>query len=252
MRNLVWRWSTRNWPQQRNIDEFTYSKLRHFDLFRRLPGLPPGAGNAEPATCDLKVYQDCLMCCFLRRNVRPGSRILEVGGGDSRVLRHFQRDYECWNIDKCEGLGHGPQAVETAGYRMVYDYAGSFNRELPDDYFDFVFSISALEHTPEDAKVHADVFRDINRVLKPGAPTFHCLDIMVRPKQQHWVAGLIPYLYSTGAIENHWVEPDVILEDQEAYHMSEAAYDTNWKPILGWSYKEIGWPVSYNLYWRRP
>ncbi|MBK8551291.1 MAG: hypothetical protein IPL53_09635 [Ignavibacteria bacterium] len=42
-------------------------------------------------------------------------KILEIGGGDSRILKHFSKDFECWNLDKMEGLGNGPVAI----HRMI-------------------------------------------------------------------------------------------------------------------------------------
>lgn len=90
------------------------------------------------------------MYSFISANVPRGSRILEIGGGDSRILKHFARNYECWNLDPCEGLGIGPVNFSSPDYRIVYDYLGNGSAELPDHSFDLVFSISALEHTPED------------------------------------------------------------------------------------------------------
>ena len=84
------------------IVDFSYSKLLHFELFRGLPFQSHNLGDPDPAICDLKVYQDYLTYCFIRLNVPPGSRILDVGGGDSRTLKFFSNDYECWNADKFE------------------------------------------------------------------------------------------------------------------------------------------------------
>ena len=96
-----------NWPHPGNIADFSYSKLSHFALFRGLPFQSYNVGDPNPAICDLKVYQDYLTYCFIRNNVAPGSRILEVGGGDSRILKFFSKEYECWNADKCEiGRAH--------------------------------------------------------------------------------------------------------------------------------------------------
>ena len=239
------------WPSCENISEFTYSKLHHFKLFRNQPFRSLNTGKPDPASCDLKVYQDYLVYCFLRLNLAPGSRILEVGGGDSRILKYFRRRYECWNIDKCEGLGNGPIHFTSSRYRMVYEYIGEFSPDLPDEYFDLVFSISALEHTPENPQTHARVADDIDRVLKPGGLSFHCFDIVVRPDGRHWVCGLIPHLYATREIVNPWVGPGEILNDPEAYFMSKAAYEFYWKPILGLPWEEMRFPLSYNLLWRR-
>jgi len=71
------------WPTPGNIAEFSYSRLSSFDLFRGLPFKSYNVGDPDPAICDLKVYQDYPTYCFISRNVPKGSRVLEVGGGDS-------------------------------------------------------------------------------------------------------------------------------------------------------------------------
>lgn len=240
------------WPNPANIAEFTHSKLSHFRIFRGLPFKSFNVGDPDPALCDLKVYQDYLVYCFVRRNIPPGGRILEVGGGDSRVLKFFSRQYECWNIDKCEGLGNGPVMLRPSDYKIVYDYMGSFNPAVPDTYFDLVYSISALEHTPEDPGIRGAIPDDIDRVLKPGGLSFHCFDILLRPGASHWINGLIPHLYGSRAILNRWQTPEELLLDPDLYHMSKAAYNDNWRPIMKLPWNAAGFPVSYNLLWRKP
>lgn len=241
-----------DWPTRSTIARFSHSQVPHFELFRGLPFQSYNVGDPDPAVCDLKVYQDYLMYCFIRRNVPAGSRILEVGGGDSRILRHFAREYECWNADKCEGLGNGPVQFTSPHYRIVYDYVGSFNSELPDRHFDFVFSISALEHTPEDATVRENVLKDIQRVLKPGCPSFHCFDAILRPAGRTWVNGLIPYLHAHAPVETAPPRVEEIAADPSLYAMSRSAYEANWQPITKDDYEKFGRPISLNLYWECP
>jgi ubiquinone/menaquinone biosynthesis C-methylase UbiE len=237
------------WPTPADIAEFSYSKLSHFDLFHGLPFQSWNVGDPDPAICDLKVYQDYLTYCFIRRNVPPGSRILDVGGGDSRVLKFFSGEYECWNADKCEGLGNGPVNFCSPHYRIVYDYVGSFSPELPDHYFDFVFSVSALEHTPEDETVHSNVLKDINRILKPGAPSLHCFDVFLRPGGQSYACGLIAYLYANAPLQTRFVPLAEIEADPNTYTMSQEAYEAQWRAITKISYSDLGRPCSLNLFW---
>lgn len=237
------------WPSPANIANFSYSRLSCFELFRGLPFQSYNVGDPDPAICDLKVYQDYLTYCFISRNIPKGSRILEVGGGDSRVLKFFARDYECWNADKCEGLGNGPIKFTSPHYRIVYDYVGSFNPELPDNYFDFVFSISALEHTPEDQAIRVNVLKDINRVLKPGSSTLHCFDAILRPAGKSWVNGLVPYLYANAPLQTRWRPLSEIDTDPDTYAMSRAAYEANWQPITKDSYEDFGRAFSINVFW---
>lgn len=237
------------WPTSENVQEFSYSKLSHFSMFKGLPFQSYNVSDPDPRICDLKVYQDYLIYCFIVRNVPKGSRILEVGGGDSRVLKFFAKDYECWNADKCEGLGNGPVKFTSPHYRIVYDYVGSFNPELPSNHFDLVFSISALEHTPEDEAVRVNVLKDLNRVLKPGAPSVHCFDAILRAGGKSWVNGLIPYLYANAQITTRFVPLSEIAADPDTYAMSRQAYEANWQPITKDSYENFGRAFSLNLLW---
>ena len=178
-----------------------------------------------------------------------GSRILDVGGGDSRILKFFSNDYECWNADKCEGLGNGPIKFSSPHYRIVYDYVGSFNPELPDNYFDFVFSVSALEHTPDDQDVRANVLKDINRILKPGCPSLHCFDASPRPAGNLWVNNLVPYLYANAPLQTRFVSLAEIEADPDTFAMSEHTYEAYWQPITKVPYGDFGRPFSVNLFW---
>src|ERR1700730_4104807 len=241
-----------DWPSPGNIAGFSYSKLSHFKLFTGLPFQSHNIGEPDPASCNLKVYQDYLTYCFIRRNVARGARILEIGGGDSRILKYFSTDYECWNADKCEGMGNGPTQFASAHYRIVYDYLGSFSQELPDAYFDLVFSISAIEQTAEAPAVRVNLLEDLNRVLKPGCLSFHCFDAVLHTASKSWVNGLIPYLYAHAPLRTRLVPLPEIDADPDTYVMCQSEYDTHWLPITKQPYAEYGRPFSLNLFWTKP
>ena len=71
--------------------------------------------------------------------------------------------------------------------KLVRSYLGDFSNEIPEDYFDIVFSVSVVEHV---AIPHvADFFRDIARILKNDGETIHAIDVyLVDPihKQNKW------------------------------------------------------------------
>ncbi|HOK65214.1 MAG TPA: glycosyltransferase [Anaerohalosphaeraceae bacterium] len=233
-----------------NPHEFTYSKRWHFQLFQQssqeLFGRP-----VDPDNWDLKRYQDLLVCEFLKRHIPKGSRILDVGGGNSRILSHFCRDYECWNIDPLKGDGYGPVDLDPKGrYKLVRDYMGNFNSELPDNYFDFVFSISTLEHVPEDPKIHQNIRDDINRVLKPGGYSFHLVDTIIRPNGV-WVHGQVKNFFFTQKTLNRWVEPQELINDPDLYTMSKSAYEKWWMPANHIPYESFGRPFSYQVLWQK-
>lgn len=239
-------------PSAANISDFSVSRLEHFELFRGRRFQSFNVGDPDPAICDLKVYQDYLVHSFIEANVPRGSRILEVGGGDSRVLKYFSGEYECWNVDKCEGLGNGPRGFTSPHFKIVYDYLGNDNPELPTAAFDLVFSISALEHTPEDLRIREGIARELQRVLRPGCPSFHLFDCVWRPDGKSWVNGLIPYLYQAMPMRTRFVDPETLTDDPGVYFMAEEPFDRQWAPQVGSPYREFGRPFSMNLFWLAP
>jgi ubiquinone/menaquinone biosynthesis C-methylase UbiE len=199
----------------------------------------------------LKVYQDLFVYSFIKQNIKPGSKILDIGGGNSRILKHFKNDYECWNIDKLEGIGNGPTDIETTGFRLVYDYMGNFSKELPDSYFDLVFSISTLEHVPlDDMTAYENILKDINRVLKPGGYSLHCIDV-VWLDSFVWTNQIMPYFFENEKMINEFIPLAKLKEDPELFVMSEEYYSRSWQFTTGKTYSEFGKPLSYNFLWRK-
>ncbi len=240
-------------PASNPFDHFTYSKLSHFAYFKSQKyDLEYLGKEIHPETCNLKDYQDLLVFAFIKENLPKGSKILDVGGADSRILKHFHKDYECWNIDKLEGVGNGCKSLDPAGrYRLVRDYMGNFNPELPDNYFDFVFSISALEHVPQDnPELFKNVRDDLNRVLKPGGCSLHCFDIVITPDSV-WTNPLLPFLFQTQPTLNRFIPLESLRSDPDLYVLTEAAYNQRWKKTTQQSYQDFGKPLSYNILWQK-
>ena len=172
-------------------------------------------------------------------------------GGASRVLDFLSPSYECWNVDKLEGIGDGPTELNNPPYRLILDYIGNFSNLLPDNYFDFVFSISVLEHVPEDDKGYFDsIVDDINRVLKPGGYSLHLVDVLVHEKGV-WCHKLVYHIFDNAKTINRITPFNEMIGDPDLYCMSEAAYNRKWAPILKKSYKELGRPSSLNILWRK-
>ncbi|MCF8055255.1 MAG: class I SAM-dependent methyltransferase [Desulfocapsa sp.] len=163
------------------IHNFTYSTVRNAIAFSSLRSPDFYGFPFDIYRSAIKCYQDLLVLSFIRDTLPHGSKILDVGGANSRVLTHLSNDYECWCIDKYEGLGHGDVVVPGAdgGFRVVVDYMGNFNTDLPDNYFDLVFSISALEHGVQKKKDIQNILQDIDRVLKTGGFSLHCIDAVI-------------------------------------------------------------------------
>ena len=235
-----------------NFNAFTYSKVSHFGFFFREEVDPHYFGNLDnPTACSLKNYQDMLTLSFVRRNVPAGTRILEVGGGESRLIRHLKTEYDCWNLDKLAGNGQGPLEIRVDGFHLVRDYIGNFSPELPDNHFDFVFSISALEHIPnDDPGLYPRILEDINRVLKPGAYSLHCLDSIIKPDRL-WTNALLPFLFAHARPLNQFVTYEELRSVGDVFSLPKCIYDQNWLPLTKTPYREFGRPISINILWSK-
>ena len=234
----------------KKFNNFTFSRRTHWNLFSESDKELYGKKIALDE-CDLKVYQDLLVHKFIKDNIAVGSRILDVGGGNSRILKYYAKICDCWNIDKMEGLGNGPKQVKKLPYKLVLDYMGNFNQDLPDDAFDFVFSISALEHTPNNVELFDNIMMDIDRVLKPGGYSLHLFDVVFAENGGMWTNEFTHRIFRTVDTLNNFVPPESVKDDPDLYYMSEAAYNRTWMHITKRPYAEFGRPASLNILWRK-
>lgn len=122
----------------------------------------------------LKHIQDTFILAALK-DVN-GCKILEFGGGESRVLKRLAKTNECWNADKFEGAAGGPtRFISRRGVKVVKTFIGEHDGRLPDGYFDYVISVSVLEHIP--APELDAIFADCARILKPGGQLVQAIDL---------------------------------------------------------------------------
>ena len=127
---------------------------------------------------------------------------------------------------------------------------GNFNRELPENYFDLVFSISTLEHVPEDETTFKNVCLDIDRVLRPNGYSLHCFDVIVK-KDAVWSNKLLPFIFEYYNTLHKFVPFSELYDDPDLWSMSETAYNRGWKPTTKKDYAEHGKPISYNVLWQK-
>ncbi len=106
------------------------------------------------------------------------ARVLEVGAGLNTAFDELiAQRCECWMIDRT-GF-YNPEAFAKASAtrlatKHVDGLMGQSQGLLADGYFDWVFSISVLEHVPKEGIAAA--CRDMFRVLKPGGRIVHSID----------------------------------------------------------------------------
>jgi SAM-dependent methyltransferase len=115
-------------------------------------------------------------------------RVLDVGAGYSRFPSYIANTYGCevWAVDDFGLIEEGAfwernqdpkQFIDNhPEVRYIIGRVGTPQLdELPEDYFDLIYSASALEHVPESEIER--VWKHMDRLLKPGGKMIHGLDI---------------------------------------------------------------------------
>ena len=238
-------------PHQKIMPEdfydFRYSRSNHFPLFRTLPAHK----KQSIKICDLKVYQDALVYSFILDNLLPGARLLEIGGGESRIISALKNDYEIWNLDKLEGSGFGPRKlVHADGFHLVQSYIGEFSPELPSSYFDLVFSISTIEHILKSPKFINDVVDNILLVLKPGGYSLHCIDAL-KFTDHYFVHPMVKQAFNQGLLLSNMVSFEELNSDENFWTLPPYAFYTRWFHLVKKPLSTFGLPFSINILWQK-
>jgi 2-polyprenyl-3-methyl-5-hydroxy-6-metoxy-1,4-benzoquinol methylase len=116
-----------------------------------------------------------------------GERVLDVGAAYSNIPIYLQRTFNCemwvaddfglksnesfWTRDRSphEHIASHPEI------KYVLERLGDPNSSLPENYFDVVYSLSALEHVP--GALTPSVWSHMDRLLKPGGELIHAIDV---------------------------------------------------------------------------
>lgn len=138
-----------------------------------------------------------LFCAEKIKEIAP-AKILEVGAGFNTFFEeHFSAGHEYWILDDTVGLCDEEKFNAAVKVRQnthfVRSLLGSFNSDVPDNYFDLVFSISALEHVPLDKRTA--VYEDMFRIVRPGGIIVHSIDMF---RDNRWAEEEYEYLKNAG------------------------------------------------------
>jgi ubiquinone/menaquinone biosynthesis C-methylase UbiE len=96
-------------------------------------------------------------------------RMLEIGCGIGRMTRHLAEAFgEVHATDvSAEMINQARERLRNYPNVHLHETSGVDFAELPDDYFDMVFSVYVFQHVPDAEVIHSNI-RDACRVLKPG------------------------------------------------------------------------------------
>lgn len=86
------------------------------------------------------------------------------------------RSNRCFNIDRFKGAGNGPQGeIAFESVTNILTDIGDSHGKIADGQFDLVFSISVVEHVPDDRL--ETFFKDCHRILSAHGQMIHLIDV---------------------------------------------------------------------------
>lgn len=112
-------------------------------------------------------------CAQVSEVIRPGDTVLDLGCGPANQLAMIARlnaDVHFIGMDLSEQmLGHAQETVRRQGLQNVSLQKGDITRleKYADASVDAIYSTVVLHHLPDEDQLEA-VFREVERVLKPG------------------------------------------------------------------------------------
>lgn len=180
--------------------------------------LDEGYGDSDYST--LKGIQDTCIAHELGNS--KDLTIADIGGGHSRIFNKLSATNKCYVIDRFEGVGNGPVKVaDLKNVTSIVALIGEFSKDVPDNFFDTMVSISVLEHVPNEGL--KPFFLDVARCMKSGGKTFHAVDLCLGDKKHAGVGAKISAI--TVAVEQaglKWLG-DNLLDSEVVFRSSFAS-----------------------------
>lgn len=228
------------------LDPISYGTARDFaDSTDHMPGL---AG----ANLDMKDMQRCWAIKAILGNVKPGSRILEIGAGEPLVAGVLSRlGYEVTIFDPYAGSGNGPREFEL--FKAAYPDVEIIRDEFPptepfEADFSAVYSISVLEHVPLD---EIDAVIDGAKSLLAGGRgcSIHAIDhVLAGWGAKGHLDKLERIVQRSGLSTRKLAETIATMErDPETYFVSAEAHN-RWRGDLPYDQYSMRRIASVNLF----
>lgn len=121
---------------------------------------------------------------------KSDDRVLDVGSGYSTFPAYLADQYSCevWAADDFglssddefwdRNLDHQKHIQKYSQVKFILERLGDPEKSsLPENYFDCIYSASALEHVPYS--ISAAVWQHMDQLLKPGGHMLHAIDMIV-------------------------------------------------------------------------
>lgn len=162
------------------VTELSYATVRDFcDSADNLPQICYLDG-------DLKNVQRAWTVKAIVSQMPLGGNLLEIGAGVPLVAGMLtELGYKVTVVDPYEGAGNGPTEYQNyvrqfPHVNIVRDNLTENLKSLEELSFDCIYSISVLEHIPNQEIHH--LYQAIQKFMRPGGLSLHCVDHVIQGK----------------------------------------------------------------------
>ena len=150
-----------------------------------------------------------------------------------------------------EGAGFGPKRLyDVHGHVLVQDYLGAFSLALEDHSFNFIYSISTIEHLPQDEETLPRCLAYMDRLLAPGGYSLHCVDALLKPDKLE-VHPLVAKVLSENKTAKTSLCFDTLSKDVDLWSLPFYAYYTRYFHLTKKRLKPFGKLITINVYWKQ-
>lgn len=165
-----------------DIANITYSELKQIEYFRRKKlDVEIYGKELKPEDYDIMKYQNLLAYSFIRKKIPAGSKILQVGKGDTTLFQKISNRYQCWILEDPKSLQVQPDENETDVKIISY---GNDPKELTNKnfYFDLVLCLSSFNQIPYDpiGIKYFNIIRNLHLITKHKGHRIICFKIVVK------------------------------------------------------------------------
>jgi len=230
-----------------NLDSFSYSKKDHINNFSNynIDKILYGKSLTNE-NCNLIEYQNMLIFSFVKENYNPGSKLLEIGKSNTQVSKLLSRQgYECWKLGFMFVLSeNGKYSIEWT----IKNKKGDIENEIPLEFFDFSYSVSAFVNLPESNVIYKQILDKIKSPLKPFAYSLFCFKNIANENKHVWYNKFMDYFFENVSTAESRIPYKSLLADKNIKTFSE--HNISNKSADDLTTDENGRLFSYSVLWQ--
>lgn len=230
-----------------DFDGYTFSKRSHMNAFLQ-EGYDKIVYGREIDIdySDVKVYQNLLTYSYIKNNLNPGSRILEIGNTVSPVTHSVSKEYDCSILPVTAGSDKGN--FSESNLKVAEGDMSNINEAVESNSFDLIYSVSSLGQEKDGSVEEYDKkLAGIKRLLKKdGLAILNFTALSKDPVV--WTPDILKHFFSSGNPKNKEVMALKMLVDEDLFVMSEKFYADNWMKATNRPYSQFGKPLSISIF----